>query len=315
MTFEKLNTPKFREVAKHIQRMLISCGVLDPPFSGSTTYKFRPNVGTVDGIIGLDTGGAIVRFFDSVANVVDTGFEFGIITPEQLDFMSDPSTKDLFPMNCTPTGGDDAEKLFLKKVVKYMISDGQFISRGPDSYNITYIEGVNDDGTLNDDAENLFNDRRIVFSIDKDGVPRLQMNVPATTEPGRYYTNRPLNRKGAARIAFGQYKAWVDGFHNGNQPALVQRGLIKVHRDGNKDGKRSQKDPIDIGRSFGINQHTTSESHTPSTVGRYSAGCLVGQKFASHLDFMQLCRKDFRYINNRGYLFISSVISGTDLNK
>ena len=35
----------------------------------------------------------------------------------------------------------------------------------------------------------------------------------ATTEPGAYYTEHPVNPAGAARIEFGQYQAWRVGMH------------------------------------------------------------------------------------------------------
>lgn len=149
--------------------------------------------------------------------------------------------------------------------------------------NLVYIEGMNPDGSLNNDAHNYFNDLRLIVrergEIDGCWV--------ATTEPGRYYTQNPMNKGGAARIAFGNYKdAWAIGKHH-NQDALVQVGAITVHRDLNKDGFRVG-DKLDTGNYFGINQHTTSNA--PTEVGRWSAGCCVGQSPVGHAKFMQMCR-------------------------
>lgn len=316
ITFEQLNKQKNREISKTLQRALIELGFLDPPFSGSTTFEFRPRIDLVDGIIGLNTTGALVRFFDAVSGVVDHGFKFGVITPDQFDFICDQKTRSLFPISFQiDDPADSPEMKFLKRVVMYMNFKKHFIALGPDVCNIAYIEGVNIDGSPNNDKMDFWNDRRVVFCINKKGAPQLLMNASATTEPGRYYTNKPMNPKGAARIAFGQYKSWCDGLHNGNQPALVQRDNIRVHRDFDKDGKRTNRDLIEIGRNFGMNQHSTFPGGSPENVGRYSAGCLVGQNFGTHLDFMALVRKDFRSINNRGYLFTSSIISGTELAK
>lgn len=105
---------------------------------------------------------------------------------------------------------------------------------------------MNEDGTLNGDAPNQFNDRRIVIEV-IDGVDI-------------YYTAiRPMNDRGTARIQFGQYKAWTVGIHGNSEPhkALVQVAPVTVHRDFNKDFKRTG-DALDTGL-FGINQHYGEE--------------------------------------------------------
>jgi hypothetical protein len=179
--------------------------------------------------------------------------------------------------------------------------------------NIVYVEGMNPDGSLNADKANQWNDRRIVFRIASNGRPEMLVNDQATTEPGSHYTWHPLNPNGAARIAFGQYKAWAVGLHKGTQPALVQREKLRLHRDLNKDGFRSSSDPIDIGKTFGINQHSTRPGTPPEFVDSYSAGCLVGRRWAWHMSFLNIVKQDERYRQNRGYLFISTVIPGDDL--
>ncbi|MFN6572384.1 hypothetical protein [Dendronalium sp. ChiSLP03b] len=152
------------------------------------------------------------------------------------------------------------------------------------AFNIVYLEGVDPDTfAVNTDRLDEWNDVRMVI---RDNGEILHC-VSATTEPGRYYTENPLNPNGAARIAFGQHlEAWTFGTHKG-QDALVQCGAVKVHRDKNKDGFRTG-DPVDVADSFGLNQHTTSNA--PELVGRWSAGCLVGRYPESHTKFMQLCR-------------------------
>lgn len=148
--------------------------------------------------------------------------------------------------------------------------------------NLIYVEGMNPDGTLNNDAHNYFNDLRLIVA----NTGEIMGCWAATTEPGRYYTDFPMNKGGAARIAFGNYKdAWAIGKHY-SQDALVQVGAITVHRDLNKDGFRIG-DRLDVGL-FGINQHTTSNS--PIEVGKWSAGCQVGQSPVGHAKFMQMCR-------------------------
>jgi hypothetical protein len=81
------------------------------------------------------------------------------------------------------------------------------------------------------------------------GVPTFRA-WDGTTEPGMFWTLNPLNPNGAARIAFGQYKAWIVGTHlagtKSAHEALVQVSPVSVHLDLNKDFKRTN-DKIDSG--------------------------------------------------------------------
>lgn len=200
------------------------------------------------------------------------------------------------------------------RIIKYMIAKGYSISQRTGTYNIVYIEGVELDGTENMDEFNSFNDVRMVIQIDA-GIPKIVGQWIATTEPGDFYTSNRMNPDGAARIKFGQYKAWQVGAHvteSVNQnPALIQVENVTVHRDANEDGFRTG-DKLDTGR-FGINQHHADDS--PRTnIGRWGAGCLVGQAAAGHKKFMDLIMKDKRYQQNQQYLFETTIIAGDDLN-
>jgi hypothetical protein len=114
----------------------------------------------------------------------------------------------------------------------------------------------------------------------------------ATTEPGAYYTEHPVNPAGAARIEFGQYQAWRVGMHRGDHEALVQRSKVTVCRDLNKDMIRTG-DARDSGDNFGINQHGPSGTdEAPDNVGNFSAGCLVGKSMAGHRAFMAIVKAD-----------------------
>lgn len=156
--------------------------------------------------------------------------------------------------------------------------------------NIAYLEDADADNWMphQNPKLNVWDDVRIVFTDDGEVL----LSCVATTEPGDYYTFKPMNKAGAARIAFGQYlDAWVLGYHF-KQYALVQVGNISVHRDLNKDGKRTS-DKVYSGL-FGVNQHTTGNSATsspPALIGKWSAGCLVGKNPATHYNqFMPLLK-------------------------
>lgn len=198
------------------------------------------------------------------------------------------------------------------QIVRWMAFKKHNIFTGTKQYNIIYLEGLNADGTLNPDKPNEFNDRRLVIEIDD--TPKILGNWDATTEPGDYYTTHPMNTKGAARIAFGQYQAWQVGFHgrHDSHEALIQVEPVSVYRDYNKDYKRTG-DFLDTGL-FGINQHWGYD--LPVTkVYNASAGCLVGRSRSSHRLFMELLKRDRRYMENKNFTFTTTIVPGDQLLK
>lgn len=199
------------------------------------------------------------------------------------------------------------------RIIKYMLAKSYKIATGPQQYNIVYVEGINADGTLNPDLPNWFNDRRIIIQV-LDGKPAIIGNWEATTEPGGRYTYQPMNPLGAARIAFGQYTAWAVGMHGkgSRHEALVQVAPIKVHRDFNKDFKRTG-DRVNVGL-FAVNHHWGYDLPI-NNVANASAGCLVGRTTAGHQEFMQLVKRDIRYEANRNHVFTTTIIAGDDLVK
>lgn len=196
----------------------------------------------------------------------------------------------------------------IEAVISYCKINGYQLFTNRGQRNIFYIEGMNTDGQLNDDRLNQFNDVRFVL----DHQFKLLGNWSATTEPGRWYTQNPMNPKGAARAAFGQYTAWSVGVHGNSEPheALVQVRPISVWRDRNKDGFRNN-DKSDTGL-FGINQHWGYD--LPLTdIGKASAGCLVGRTRQGHREFMAIVKSDVRFRSDRNFVFTSTIIPGDKL--
>ncbi|MFB2880878.1 hypothetical protein [Floridanema aerugineum] len=197
------------------------------------------------------------------------------------------------------------------KIVAYMEKKRHRLFKDNQEFNIIYIEGVNPDGTLNNDAPNEFNDVRLVLAFENE-EPIILGIWEGTTEPGRRYTLNPMNPKGAARIAFGQYTAWKVGMHGNSEPheGLVQVSTILVHRDLNKDFKRPG-DKVENGL-FGVNQHWGYD--LPRTnIGLASAGCLVGRTRAGHREFMRIVKRDRRYQSNTNFVFTTTIIPGNEL--
>lgn len=78
------------------------------------------------------------------------------------------------------------------RIIKYMLALNYKVFTGQRQYNIVYVEGMNIDGSLNADPPNCFNDRRLIIQV-LDGKPKVIGNWEATTEPGSYYTDRPMS--------------------------------------------------------------------------------------------------------------------------
>jgi hypothetical protein len=196
------------------------------------------------------------------------------------------------------------------RIVAAMRKRGYAVDVGQGEINIVYLEGAEHDGRPNDDAPNVFNDRRIVIRFEP--VPGLEIrptivgNWEATCEPGRRFTERPIHSAGAARIAFGQYRAWQVGMHRGDHEALVQTGgPVTVCRDGNRDYRRAG-DRRSSGY-FGINQHWGYDFPRDDIRGA-SAGCLVGRTRQGHREFMALVKSDPRYRADPKFVFATTVM-------
>jgi len=276
-----------KDLAAEIQIQLRDLGILDPP---------------VDGSFGPVSQLALQMFAARVGLAFDEK-----ITKAMADALIANSVDTLFPLEL----GND----FASRIVKYMQMKNYWLARSPGYLNIVYVEGVDEDGTPNDDAPNKFNDRRLLIEI-KGKKTTFVGNWEGTTEPGRKFTMSPENAAGAARIAFGQYKSWRVGLHNrlkaSKHEALVQVADITVHRDLNKDFKRTL-DKTDVGSGFGINQHKGFNMPV-GDIGLASAGCLVGRTNKGHEEFMAKVKTDVRFAKgSNGYKFMTTVIDGADL--
>ncbi|MFN6496704.1 MAG: peptidoglycan-binding protein [Nostoc sp. DedQUE01] len=275
------------ELTRQIQILLIGLGLLDPPADD----KFGP------------VSAAALKKFQELMKTGETDF-LGAVTAKELI----ETKPDDLPKPPLKLGNDIASK-----IIKYMQAKNYQISTNTKEYNIVYLEGVNEDWTLNKDTPNQFNDRRIVIEV-VDGVPKIVNHWQATTEPGSRYTYNPMNPGGAARIKFGQYKAWSVGIHGNSEPheALIQVAPITVHRDFNKDFQRVG-DKLDTGL-FLVNQHYGYDAPV-NDIKNASAGCLVGRRREGHKEFMAIIKQDHRYLANKNYVFYTTVIPGDDLLK
>ncbi|MBD2297242.1 peptidoglycan-binding protein [Nostoc sp. FACHB-190] len=278
---------KDEDLTRQIQILLIGLDLLEPPADA----KFGPV-----------TAAAIKKFQE--LKKIDEPDYIGAVTAKELI----ETKRDELPKPELKLGNDIASR-----IVKYMLAQNYQVFTAPKEYNIVYVEGIDGDWNLNSDTPNAFNDRRIVIEV-VNGTPKIVDHWQATTEPGRYYTVNPMNSAGAARIKFGQYKAWAVGLHGNAErhEALVQVAPLTVHRDFNKDFKRSG-DKTDTGL-FYINQHWGYDAPS-NDIKNASAGCLVGRMRQGHREFMSIIKQDRRYVANNDYVFYTTVIPGDDLLK
>ena len=275
------------ELSTQIQILLIGLGLLDPPADG----KFGP------------VSAAALKQFQELTKSGENDY-LGAVTAKNLietkrDELPEPPLK--------------LSNSIASRIVKYLQAKKYQIFTEARHYNIVYIEGMNEDWSLNSDTPNQFNDRRIVVEI-VEGVPKIVNHWQATTEPGKYYTYNPMNPGGAARIKFGQYKAWAVGYHGNadRHEALIQVAPITVHRDFDKNFQRTG-DKLDTGL-FQVNQHWGYYAPVKD-IKNASAGCLVGRRRDGHREFMAIIKQDRRYVANKDYVFYTTVIPGDDFVK
>lgn len=199
--------------------------------------------------------------------------------------------------------------MLAERLVAAMERRGCRIDRGPCEVNIVYVEGMDVDGRPNANRPNGFDDARIVI-VFRDGAPVIVGAWEATTEPGKQYTEAPVNQAGAAHIVLGQQTAWQVGIHHPGKAsaheALVQRGVLTVTRDADRDGRRGA-DKTDTGDDFGINQHWGYD-YPRNDIKGASAGCLVGRTTAGHREFMAIVKSDPRWVADHAFMFSTTVL-------
>lgn len=149
------------------------------------------------------------------------------------------------------------------------------------------IVGVRADST----KPNAFDDTIYAFYNDGSGK-FVQYQFPATTDPGTYWLQNPMNPQGTAILKGGQYiGSHAMGLHRGKYMALVQQRPVIVMRDYDRNAVLDFNNGREDKGLFGINIHRASESGTTKTVDRYSAGCQVFARVADFAQFLSLCEK------------------------
>jgi hypothetical protein len=196
-------------------------------------------------------------------------------------------------------------KSFGERMIAAMVKNDYPIDEGDELTNIIYCEGMNIDGTKNNNHVDGFYDARTVVRVFDNGNIEVLGAWEATTEPGWYYRRHRINSDGAAAIKPGYQACWRTGWHHGKQWALVQDAAqCYVYRDDNEDGIR-EDDKLFYGW-FGINQHAGYD-FPRDKIKTASAGCLVGRMVKGHKFFMDIITKDARYLQNQRHIFGTTI--------
>src|SRR3990167_3055095 len=122
----------------------------------------------------------------------------------------------------------------------------------------------------------------------------------ATTDPGLYWLNNPMNIKGTAILLPGQYRgAFKKGAHKG-YPALVQCGQLKIVRDYNRDKEFDYYyNKVEISTNDKINIHRASSVAESNVVDKWSAGCQVIANPDEFNVFMAVIDASLEYFPNK----------------
>jgi hypothetical protein len=111
-----------------------------------------------------------------------------------------------------------------------------------------------------------------------------------TTDPGTYWLKNPMNPQGTAILNPGQYvDSHALGLHRGKYKALVQRGVVSVTRDYNRNAILDFNNGKVVRGLYGINIHRASQVGSTIKVDKYSAGCQVFKNAKDFDFFIKLC--------------------------
>ena len=112
----------------------------------------------------------------------------------------------------------------------------------------------------------------------------------ATTRPGKWFMEHPMNPGGCFIMVPGQYvDAYDFGLHY-TQDALIQVGLLKGYRDDNcNDTFDLDPEKMFVGNYFRVDIH--HKENDSETIDMGSAGCQVFKHTLNHKEFMKICHQ------------------------
>ena len=150
------------------------------------------------------------------------------------------------------------------------------------------IVGIRNSETGNE-VTNHFDDH-LTISYKIDGEWKFHC-WKATTDPGQYWMEHPMNSGGCAILVPDQYRGSHKVGNHFKYQALRQQRNVKVYRDNNLDDTYdTDVDTITEGL-YGINIHRSNPYNESYYVNKWSAGCQVFKKVEDFDEFMIICNK------------------------
>jgi lysozyme family protein len=178
-----------------------------------------------------------------------------------------------------------------------------------DDQNVVSVEGMDPDGTPNNNRPNAFDDIKMVL----DGRGKI-IGGPweATTQPGVYWTTHPMAEGGAFIIALGSQACWTPGEYHGK---IVWRqaedSTILGHRDPDYTYKRHGP-PTKHG-NIGVHHHG-GYNLPRDNISNAAAGCQVIRLEAKQQEFMQLTLRCPRYlVDQKIFRLTATVLEAKDI--
>ncbi len=172
----------------------------------------------------------------------------------------------------------------LKAIIQTLGSKNYRVYTRPFELNIL---GIRSDSTV----PNQFDDTIHLF-FKNNNNQWIQYIFPATTDPGTYWLQNPLQAQGTAILAQGQYQhAYQIGLHRSKYYALVQVKPVTIIRDYDRNAVLDFYNGTKQVGIYGINIHHASSNGITKEVDKYSAGCQVFANINEFNLFMQLCEK------------------------
>jgi hypothetical protein len=280
----------------NLKGKLTEWGLLDPHFSSTGDPRERIPHSDKWGVHTVAAAEVMLGLFDR--KEAD-----GIISVEEYDFLMGRGV----PYRTRAT------ERKMQKILDIYGKHEWYFSRGTNTYNVLFIEDFTRDWKPQKGRLDAWDDVAIVWQCEHSGNARIiEEFYQVTVEPGRHYTDSPVNIDGAARIKIpGQYKAWQRGLHGSGSTAhegFRQEAPIRITRDKNKDGLRTGDKEMD--GVFYCNWHTTSNA--PSTIQRWSAGCSVFRYPSEFRKFRGILEGDSRYQISPAYFFIGAYVAGDE---
>lgn len=203
--------------------------------------------------------------------------------------------------------GSDLQMLLIKTNFEDLFKKKgyAFFTNGKYNLNIIGVRNL----LQGDKQNNDFNDALVCIYKDQNYVWIKQI-WECTTDPGITYLKSPINYKGCGILVPGQYKGvYQIGLHQGKYEALVQRGVLKVYRDNNRDNVLDfDPNTIEEGSNFGVNIHKAGSDS--KIINNWSALCQVFKKEDNFDEFMKLCKKARELYGNK---FTYTLVTTDDL--